>query len=523
MSKAHEKIQDKCLVSTEPDIFRYFGVQRFNKKFLTMQPKSTILIVDDQLAMHEVLEGLLSPQGYDLAFASNGKEALTKAAQLMPDVILLDVMMPGMDGFEVCQHLRADAVLGKVPIIMVTALDDRESRLQALKMGADDFVSKPYDNLELRARVQSITNLNRYRRLLTEQNKFKWMIEKTDEAYLLLNNDNQILYANSKARFYLSQSLSKDESITESFLELVAKHYHQVDATQEKPLPIDSKLIKLPRYLVRPETKNAQAFWLQVDMMEMETDSDEKYLIHLRDVTDTIVANRQQWTLHSQINHKLRTPLIGFSGSQYLLDNFRNFAEAKIEKWLKMINDGRIRLQSEIEEILDYMAASSMPQCKQEPCFVTHILLIITTISERLGIKDVHLSLLDEIEDVCIAISPQGVEIILTEIFSNAKKFHPKETPTVEVKIAKKPENICLQVCDDGIALSPEQLANMWMPYYQGEKYFTGEIKGVGLGLSMVASLIWEAGGTCQAYNCTQKEGVTIELNLPYAANNFEL
>ena len=78
-------------------------------------------------------------QGYHLAFARNGPEALAKAAELVPDLILLDVMMPGMDGFAVCRHLRADPLLAKVPVIMVTALDDRDPRLQGIEAGADDF------------------------------------------------------------------------------------------------------------------------------------------------------------------------------------------------------------------------------------------------------------------------------------------------------------------------------------------------------------------------------------------------
>ena len=74
---------------------------------------------------------------------------------------------------------------------------------------------------------------------------------------------------------------------------------------------------------------------------------------------------------------------------------------------------------------------------------------------------------------------------------------------------------IRLRISDDGLTLSPEQLDKMWMPYYQGEKYFTGEQEGMGVGLSMVASLIWEVGGTCHAYNRTEKKGVVIELTLP--------
>jgi signal transduction histidine kinase len=131
--------------------------------------KPTILIVDDQLSAREVLRGLLADQNYRLIFAASGEEALTQAVALPPDLILLDVMMPGMDGFEVCQSLRTDPHLAEVPIMMVTSLDDRDSRLRGLEVGVDDFISKPFDALELRARIKTITRLNRYRRLVLER------------------------------------------------------------------------------------------------------------------------------------------------------------------------------------------------------------------------------------------------------------------------------------------------------------------------------------------------------------------
>lgn len=130
---------------------------------------SSILIVDDQAAGREALEALLFTPEYNLEFAADGPEALRQAAELRPDLILLDVMMPGMDGFEVCRRLRADPNLAEVPIVMVTALDDQESRLSGIEAGADDFISKPFDRSELRARVRTITRLNRYRRLLEER------------------------------------------------------------------------------------------------------------------------------------------------------------------------------------------------------------------------------------------------------------------------------------------------------------------------------------------------------------------
>jgi putative two-component system response regulator len=130
---------------------------------------STILIVDDESAGRQTLESILEGQGYRLEMAENGQEALEKASQLLPDVILLDVMMPVMDGFEVCKRIRNNPALAEIPIIMLTALDDRQSFLNGLDSGADDYITKPYDRHELRARLLGITRLNRYRKLLDDR------------------------------------------------------------------------------------------------------------------------------------------------------------------------------------------------------------------------------------------------------------------------------------------------------------------------------------------------------------------
>lgn len=134
---------------------------------------SMVLIVDDEYISRETLQSVLEGEGYELEMAENGFQAIEKARELLPDVILLDVMMPGMTGFEVCQRIRSDPQIAEIPIIILTALDDRESLLNALKAGADDFISKPFDRYELRARLLGITRLNRYQKLLQERAKLR--------------------------------------------------------------------------------------------------------------------------------------------------------------------------------------------------------------------------------------------------------------------------------------------------------------------------------------------------------------
>ena len=134
---------------------------------------SMVLIVDDEYMGRETLQSVLEGEGYELEMAENGLQAIEKAKKLLPDVILLDVMMPGMTGFEVCQRIRNDPQIAEIPIIILTALDDRESLLNALKAGADDFISKPFDRYELRARLMGITRLNRYQKLIQERAKLR--------------------------------------------------------------------------------------------------------------------------------------------------------------------------------------------------------------------------------------------------------------------------------------------------------------------------------------------------------------
>ncbi len=139
---------------------------------------SSILIVDDDLSSQLTLESILEGQGYSLYIAENGRKALEQAEALKPDLILLDVMMPGMDGFEVCRRIRATPPLAEAPILLLTALDDNASRLRGIEAGADDFLTKPIDRQELRARVRTIIRLNRYRTLLEQRESLRELAQK---------------------------------------------------------------------------------------------------------------------------------------------------------------------------------------------------------------------------------------------------------------------------------------------------------------------------------------------------------
>jgi putative two-component system response regulator len=124
-----------------------------------------IMVVDDEPAIVTILERLLMREGYSVVTARNGVEALAKVHEHQPDLILLDVMMPEMDGFTVCQRLKDDARTALIPITMLTGRDDHESHRRGIEAGADDFLAKPFEQSILRARIRSQLRLKR----LTDQ------------------------------------------------------------------------------------------------------------------------------------------------------------------------------------------------------------------------------------------------------------------------------------------------------------------------------------------------------------------
>jgi diguanylate cyclase (GGDEF)-like protein len=133
--------------------------------------QATILIVDDQLRNRDLLEALLKPEGYLTVTANSGEEALAMVAETPPDLILLDVMMPGITGFHVAAKLKANPATCNLPIIMLSALGDRDSKLAGLNAGAEDFLTKPIDRVELWVRVRNLLRVKEYSDTLAEQNQ----------------------------------------------------------------------------------------------------------------------------------------------------------------------------------------------------------------------------------------------------------------------------------------------------------------------------------------------------------------
>ncbi len=474
-----------------------------------MNPRATILVIDDTIEARDAVEALLGAEGYVLEFAANGFEGLEKAARFMPDVILLDVMMPGLDGYETCRRLRATPATAEVPILLVTALDDNQSRLTGLSAGADDFISKPYNALELLARLQSITRLNRYRRLLTERNRLTWILEHTHDGYVYLDADERISYANPQACAYLGLTPNAWPS-AEPFRQVAEKKYRLEPASAWAQWP----RVMAGCYLVCPSVPPAPALWLELAALQLADSTASGHLLQLRDISAQLGARQDLRKFRKAVSHKLLVPLYQlYRGLEELLQRASLMSASETTEIAAQTMRSALRLHGETDNLFDYISAPVVA-LPSEGFALSALPARLAAISQALNLPAALVTLAPPLEALRLTLSSQSVDLILWELADNAKKYHPQNKPKLTVTVERTPaaQTVNLQFGDNGLTLAPEQLATLLQPDAP-----VVDPAAETRGLPLVAALTWQAGGQARITNRSDGPGLVVELTLPVA------
>src|SRR4030043_1022295 len=208
--------------------------------------KSRILCVDDEPSNLKLLEAALIPRGYEVIKAKNGEEALERIKGQEIDLILLDVMMPKIDGFEVCKKIKENPLTQLIPVVMVTALADKESRIKGLEKGANDFLTKPVDSTELTVRVKNLLRVKEFEDFLKRHNEIleKEVRIRTYELQIALTDLTESNQKMKEAYIDTTQKLQliakyKDEETADHikrighYCSLLAKHIGWSDEDAE--------------------------------------------------------------------------------------------------------------------------------------------------------------------------------------------------------------------------------------------------------------------------------------------------
>jgi two-component system, cell cycle response regulator len=197
----------------------------------------------------------------------------------------------------------------------------------------------------------------------------------------------------------------------------------------------------------------------------------------------------------------------------------KELPEQDVEDLVRTALEHGDRLRLAVEDILRYVDSPTLAKDGQ-PLALAQLPELVEHVRTMLGIAPVRWQGLERVKDATAVLSSRPMELILYELLENAKKFHPTHEPTIDIILERRNANeVRLVVQDNGRVLTAEQLAKVWSPYYQVEKNFTGEVVGMGLGLSTVASLVWSVGGRCHIFNREDEQGVAVELILPLMQN----
>jgi len=265
-----------------------------------MTAPATILIVDDESLNRRLLQALLEPEGYVTRTAASGKEALAAIADDPPDLILLDVMMPGLNGRQVASAVKADPATRTIPIIMVTAQTDREARLAALDAGAEDFLSKPVDRAELWLRVRNLLRLKRLSDLLEKHQvaleaeaqartadlqRFNAAMDATDDSIVLVNRTTMRFVAvNATASKMLGYS--REELFELGPMDLVSASRDQLEALYDTVIAGRGRTASIETAY----RKGGSAFPVEVHRQAQRAGADWIVVTVTRDITERIKA-----------------------------------------------------------------------------------------------------------------------------------------------------------------------------------------------------------------------------------------
>lgn len=450
-----------------------------------------ILLVDDEEKNIELLEALLIPGNVETITACNGEEALRILGETQVDMVLLDVMLPGMSGIEVLKTIRASAALQLLPVLLITALSDRDHKIEGLKAGADDYISKPFDKTELLARVRTLAQLSFLRRQIVEKEKFNKILEATNEGIVVTDGKFMPVTINQVARGLLQIGSELPQNIV--------THINGVfkDGIASGSLERD-----ISNYIIeRSESEKFNPLYLSTAVHKVKNTSGEiiQYIFIFKNVTSEHLESKLKYNFLSLISHKFKTPLTVMKGSVELLGDL--VKDAPSLEYLKMIGKNQQELEHVLDRLVRFIEIDKKDLNETIPSDIVES--YVARGAKQYGVE---YSFNKVIEVGKIAFW-QGM--VLEELIDNSFKFF--SGGKLQLDLVINASSIALS--DNGPGIPPEEKEKIFEPFYQVEKDFTGQVPGMGLGLALVRKLVGLHNGSVE-FNNSSNNGTSIRINL---------
>lgn len=475
------------------------------------------MIIDDNVTNLRMLARLLASQGYEVRPVTSGIEALEAIKQSLPDLVLLDINMPEMDGYEVCRRLKSAEHSRNVPVIFLTALHSTEDIVSAFKAGAADYLTKPFRFDELLARVQNHLALRQAHRALEEQSKrfhtlvmnipgvtVRRLCSDPDGPPAYMSDSIEELCGYSAEDFYAGDakrsglihpedlaSVNKaiDEAVRQSGrweLEYRVLHRHgDIRWVQERGRSLSVAGRNEPTYLdaILLDITSRKEVALELEKAKLAAES----------------ANRAKSQFLANMSHEIRTPMNAIIGLSELA--LRTKLSPKQEDYLSKINSSSKALLGILNDILDFSKIEAGKLELEKTTFRLDDVLkgLFELLWPRAKKSGLELTMRREsrVPNVLVGDSLR-LNQVLTNLVSNAIKFTERGEVNILVDVSEPGEQqvkLHFVVSDTGIGLSPEKVDNLFRVFSQADASTTRRYGGTGLGLAICRDLVEMMGG----------------------------
>jgi PAS domain S-box-containing protein len=484
--------------------------------------KADILVIDDTPENLALLNQMLTERGYKVRSVTKGSTALRGAQAAPPDLILLDVKMPQMNGYEVCQHLKADKRTCDIPVIFISALDDVFDKIQAFKVGGVDYITKPFQVEEVLVRLDTHLTICKLQKQLQQQNtQLQQQMRERQQAEekfakAFRSSPNPIAIATleegrfvdvNKSFLQLSGCLSEeiiDRTITETQCGFDLETYCKVvQKLQDKGYLHNQEL------QFRSKSGELKTVLISIELIELAGTRCTLNIIN--DITERKQLENE---FISIVSHELRTPMTSLLGSLDLLKSGQlgNLSD-RGQQILDIAVNNTERLVRLVNDILDLerMKSGKITMYKLE-CSASDLITQATEIMRSMAEK-ARITLQLELVSARLWADPDRILQTLTNLLSNAIKFSEPDT-TIWLRAYLKQNRLQIEISDRGRGIPSDKLNSIFDRFQQVDASDSRQKGGTGLGLAICRQIVEQHDGKIWVESVLG-EGSTFYIDLP--------
>ena len=484
-----------------------------------------LLIVDDDIPSIYVLRNTLAGMG-DFHFAKNGEEAMELARRLLPDLILLDAHMPGIDGFDVCKTLKAEAAFGHVPIAFITRFSDPQSEMRALDLGAADFIAKPYTRAILQARVRNLLELKR--RTDAELESVREHLKRVgdarvadivgaaSDAIVSCNADDEVVLINAAAcRMFGIERVQAIGSPMQALLGEAAL----ID-NQAQNAPVRTTITRTSGECIATEmsvSRIGEGAERLTTVMLRDTSDRDRLEAESRSRIEAETASRTKTQMLSYIAHEMGNPLNGMPGFAQLMaaDDKHPMPEVQAQRLTKILASGK-RLEVLMRDVMDLgrletgklaveLHPANATQCAQDAADA------VSALAEQAGVMLTYP--LASAPARCAA-DVGRLHQCLLNLLTNAIKYN-RPGGWARIAVTSDSQTVAIAVSDNGIGMDALQCQHLFEPFNRLGRHLAST-PGAGLGLVITRQLVEAMNGQLRVQS-EPGQGSCFTISLPGA------